>query len=236
MDEDDAFSHKLSSGLDPIQGIFAQIGSIALNGVLDAGINVGETVAIFGMGVVGIICAQLAKLSGAEVIVVDIVDKRLEFAKELGIDHIINSKSEDVADSIKKLTSQRGIDVVIDATGAVLALSEAVRSCVFNGKVIALGFYQNGATGLYLGEEFHHNRIKIICSQIGGINSDISNRWDRNRLDMTIMKLQENGKLKLKEMITHKIDFHDTEKIYNIIKNNPSDVLQAVLCFNKKNV
>ena len=70
-------------GLDPILAIYSHLGPIALNGILDANIHVGETVAVFGLGVVGQVIAQLARLSGANVIGVDLIEKRLELAKEL---------------------------------------------------------------------------------------------------------------------------------------------------------
>ena len=71
---------KLPAGLDPICGIFSQIGAIVLNGILDAEINVGETVAVFGQGTPGLIAGQLARLSGATVIAVDLYESRLQLA------------------------------------------------------------------------------------------------------------------------------------------------------------
>jgi threonine dehydrogenase-like Zn-dependent dehydrogenase len=69
--------------VDPILGIFSQIGAIALNGVLDAQINLGETVAVFGLGVVGQLVAQLARLSGAQVIASDPIEERRALAQQL---------------------------------------------------------------------------------------------------------------------------------------------------------
>ncbi|HEX5944619.1 MAG TPA: hypothetical protein VFY66_20210, partial [Anaerolineales bacterium] len=64
--------------LDPILAIYSHLGPIALNGILDANIHVGETVAVFGLGVVGQVIAQLARLSGVHVIGVDMIEKRLQ--------------------------------------------------------------------------------------------------------------------------------------------------------------
>ena len=68
---------------------------------------------------------------------------------------------------IRELTGG-GADSAIELSGADRALHEAVRSVVVEGLVAASGFYQGGAANLRLGEEFHHNRVRIVASQISG--------------------------------------------------------------------
>ena len=92
----------LPDGLDPVCGIFSQIGAISLNAVIDADMHLGEYVAVFGQGVPGQIVTQLAKASGAEVIAVDRLDHRLEMSGKSGADHAINSAKCDVAQEIRK--------------------------------------------------------------------------------------------------------------------------------------
>jgi 2-desacetyl-2-hydroxyethyl bacteriochlorophyllide A dehydrogenase len=230
MDAQTAARQKLLPGLEPIQGIFSQIGAIALNGVLDAQINVGEVVAIFGLGTVGQIAVQLAKLSGAEVIAVDLHPHRLEMAARMGADLLINASEGSPAEAIKTHTSI-GADVCLEMTGSPAALHEAIRAAAYNAKVITLGFFQDEAQGLYLGEEFHHNRIQICCSQIGGLNPLYTHRWNRARLDATIMKLQAQGKLQLKELITRIYPYQQAAQAYEQLHNQPEEVLQLVLDF-----
>src|SRR5438067_8310725 len=76
-----AAANRMQPDADPRHGVFARIGAIALNGILDAQINVGEVVAVFGAGVVGLICCSLARLSGATVIAVDVRESRLAHAR-----------------------------------------------------------------------------------------------------------------------------------------------------------
>src|SRR5919108_1667832 len=81
--EDDYARQRLQDkSLDAIFGIFSQIGSIAMNGVHDARIRIGETVVVFGMGTLGQIVGQLARKSGGYVIGVDRFEKRLEVARQ----------------------------------------------------------------------------------------------------------------------------------------------------------
>src|SRR5690606_2590625 len=114
------------------------------------------------------VAAQLAHLSGARVIAVDPLPGRLELARQLGADDVI--EAEGAAECIKGLTAGRGADACIEISGASQALHEAIRACAYSSRVVAVGFYQGEPHGLLLGEEFHHNRVALVCSQISGIN------------------------------------------------------------------
>ena len=85
--------------------------------VLDADIHVGETVAVFGLGVPGQIVAQLARLNGATVIGVDGIRARRELATELGADVVLDAGEGGVAEQIRELTGGRGADVCLEVTG-----------------------------------------------------------------------------------------------------------------------
>jgi threonine dehydrogenase-like Zn-dependent dehydrogenase len=221
----------LPEGADPLYGIFSHIGAIALNGVLDSNIHLGETVAVFGLGTVGQLIAQLAALSGAEVIGVDLIPARLQLARQLGASNAINGGEGPAAEEIKRLTGGRGADVCIEASGSTRALNEAVRACAYASKVVALGFYQGEALGLYLGEEFHHNRINIVCSQIGGVSPGLQHRWDRLRLVQTFVGLAARGKVQVRSLITHIAPPEQAPALFRLIDEQPADVLQAVIDF-----
>ena len=223
----------LAEGVDPQLGIFSQIGSIALNAILDAGIRLGEYVAIFGQGVPGLMVTQLAKLTGATVIAVDMLPSRLALAAEFGAHHVIDASKEDAAARIKEITGGRGADVAIEISGAYPALHAAVRSVAYNSKVIACGFFQGDGRGLYLGEEFHHNRVQIICSQISGTNPLLDHRWNRARLDQTIMGLIAAGKVDFGRLISHTFKAKDAQAAFELLVAAPNDCLQVVLDFNE---
>ena len=234
LQEDYANKRIKPQGLDPILAIYSHLGPIALNGILDANIHVGETVAIFGLGALGQLIAQLAKLSGARVIGVDLIDKRLELATQLGsIEWGLNPKAGSAAEKIKELTDGRGADVSIEVSGSARALHEAVRATTYSAKVVVLGFFQGEAQGLFLGEEFHHNRINIVCSQISNVDPALSYRWDRIRLIHTIMDLQAKSLLNLRPVITHIIPFKQAAQGFQILDETPEQALQVVLDFSQ---
>jgi 2-desacetyl-2-hydroxyethyl bacteriochlorophyllide A dehydrogenase len=231
VDADSAAAHRLPSEIPPLRAVFARISAIALNAVFDAGIQLGETVAVFGLGIPGLIALQLAQLSGARVVAVDRVAKRLAMAGELGAAHCVDVTAEDAGQAIRAITDGRGADVSIELTGSYLGLHEAVRATAYNSRVVCSGFLQGEGVGLRLGEEFHHNRIAIICSQISGLRPDIAHRWSRERLEATVMDLLGHGRLEVDPLISHVVPARRAAEAFALLDVGDPDVLQIVLDF-----
>ena len=233
VDEDWAAARTLPSGVDPLVGIFSRIGAIALNAVLDADVHVGEFVAVFGQGVPGLIAAQLARLNGGTVIAVDGIERRLELARELGAAHVIDFRERSPAEEIKGLTEGRGADVSVEISGSYPALHEAIRSTAYNSKVVSAGFFQGEGAGLSLGEEFHHNRIRVVCSQISGLSPSLDHRWTVERLEKTVMALAAEGRISLEPLVTHVFEADEADEAFRLLDGRPApgEVVQSVLKF-----
>ncbi|MFD1713522.1 zinc-binding dehydrogenase [Amnibacterium flavum] len=226
---DRAAKRILSADADPRIGIFSHIGAIALNVILDADIHVGETVAVFGLGVPGQLVAQLARLNGARVIGVDGVAARRDLALQLGADEVIDATAGGVAERIRELTGGRGADVCLEVSGNYHALHEAIRSVAYSSRVCVAGFMQGDGMGLRLGEEFHHNRVAVIASQISGVAPALKHRWDEYRLQKTAVDLAVSGKLKVIELISHTMPLEQGREAFELLDEAPRDVLQVVL-------
>jgi len=227
--EERAAKRILANGADARIGIFSQIGAIALNVVLDADIHVGETVVVFGLGVPGQLVAQLARLNGARVIGVDGVASRRELALTLGADLVIDSTEGGVAEKVRALTDGRGADVVLEVTGNYHALQEAIRTVAYNSRVCVAGFMQGEGVGLRLGDEFHHNRVQLVCAQISGVNPSIDHRWNEYRLQRTFIDLATAGKVKVTDLISHEMSLEQGGEAFALLDTATSDVLQVVL-------
>ena len=232
MDAEEAQARSLPAGLEPRLGIFSHIGAVALNGVHDAAVRIGETVAVFGLGVPGQIVAQLCARSGARVIGVDPIARRRETASELSaLEVAIDPADGSPAEAIKALTDGRGADVVIEVSGAGAALHEAIRAAAYSATVVAMGFVQGEARGLMLGDEFHHNRVNLRSSQISGVAPELAHRWDKARLARTALTLQADGLLDLAPLITHTFAVEDAADAYRLLDESPAAALQVVLTF-----
>jgi len=219
----------LPPGVDPRIGIFSHIGAIALNVVLDADIHVGETVAVFGLGVPGQLVAQLARLNGARVIGVDGVASRRDLAQRLGADEVLDASEGQVAERIRELTDGRGADVCLEVSGNYRALHEAIRSVAYNSRVCVAGFMQGEGAGLRLGEEFHHNRVQLVCAQISGVHPGLQHRWDEYRLQRTFVDLAVSGRVNVTDLITHEYELEQGGEAFELLDTATSDVLQVVL-------
>jgi threonine dehydrogenase-like Zn-dependent dehydrogenase len=221
----------LPAGADPRIGIFSHIGAVALNGVHDAQLRIGDTVAVFGLGVPGQIVTQAARASGAGVIGVDPDPDRRAKALALGAAHVLDPASVSIAEAIKEMTGGRGADACIEVSGAAPALAEAIRAVAYSSRVVAMGFFQGEVPGLRLGEEFHHNRVQLICSQISGVAPEASYRWSKPRLWRTAVELQHQGVLDLLALITHPAPFEEAPGLFARLDQGEPGLLQAVLEF-----
>lgn len=223
--------HQLPDGLDRLSGSFARVGAIALNAVLAADIHLGELVAVFGQGVIGLITTRLAALNGGHVAAVDAIDSRLERARGFGAEHAFNARIGSAAERIRGLGDGAGADTAIEISGAYPALHEALRSVGPGGRVVASGFYQGGGDGLRLGEEFHHNRVELISSQIGGVPPRLSGRWTTERLQRTFLDLVTADRVDVRSLISHRVPVDDAAEAYTLLDERPADALQIVLEF-----
>jgi 2-desacetyl-2-hydroxyethyl bacteriochlorophyllide A dehydrogenase len=221
----------LPAGLDPLAGTFARVGAVALNAVLAADVHIGETVAVFGQGVLGLIATQLTVGSGAEVVAVDGIAARREQAAAFGATHVLDPLHDDVGERIKDVTDGRGADVCIEISGSYRALHEAVRSCAVGGRVVAAGFYQGDGVGLRLGEEFHHNRVQIVSSQISSAPLGIAQRWSPERLHRTVIDLVAAGRVDVLPLVTHVVPAPLAADAYALLDADPASALQVVLEF-----
>ncbi len=231
QDADRAAKRTLSNGVDPKIGIFSHIVAIGLNVILDADIHVGETVAVFGLGVPGQIVAQLARLNGGRVIAVDGISARRELATRLGTDVVLDPADGGVAERVRELTDGRGADVCLEVTGNYAAMHEAIRTVAYSSRVCVAGFMQGGGDALRLGEEFHHNRVNVVGSQISGVAPSLQHRWDGYRLARTAMDLAADGRLRLADLITHVLPLEQAGAAFTLLDTHPEQALQVVLSF-----
>jgi len=219
------------SAEDPLSGCFARVGAVALNAVLAVEARLGDRVAVFGQGVIGLLATRLATLSGAEVVAVDAQPRRREAARAMGALETSAAAVPGGAGAAVRGWSGGGVDAAIELSGNDGALHEAVRSVVADGIVVASGFYQGGAQQLRLGEEFHHNRVRIVASQISGTPVTLGPRWDQRRLVRTFMRQVQAGRGDTGYLFTDVVDVDDVSAIFERLDRGDPDILQAVLRF-----
>jgi threonine dehydrogenase-like Zn-dependent dehydrogenase len=160
----------------------------------------------------------------APVVVVDRLAGRLAIAEGLGLEVADGSREADVAAALKRRFGADGIRCAWECTGAIPALHEAIRTVGRLGLVVAVGFYQGGAPDLLLGEEFHHNGIRIASAQIGNPHGGLT----RRDLQLRTLELVGSGRLVLGGLPRLTLAVERAADAFEALKR-PNEVLQVAL-------
>jgi threonine dehydrogenase-like Zn-dependent dehydrogenase len=213
--------------------VFTDPACFALAAVHDAAIKLGDDVAVFGMGAIGLLAAQMARLNGAaRVIVVDPMPDRLSLALDLGADEAVNPAEVDAGLTIKRGTAGRGVDVAIEVSGAYAALQEALRSVQREGRVVAASFYGSRPEALDLAAEWHHNRITLLSSMPVWGNTHRSHPlWDLERIRRTAMRLLAAGHLQVQLLIGARVPFERAAEAYVMIDRAAAGLVKVLLTY-----
>lgn len=134
-----------------------------LHGTEEAGVKLGDTVAIIGAGPIGLLHLLAAKKLGAEkAIIIDLVEERLDFAGKLGADETVNARKTNVVDEVRQATGGYGADVVIEAIGLPATWEQALRLVRKGGTVLEFGGCPPGTEVKLNAEQLHYGEITVL--------------------------------------------------------------------------
>jgi 2-desacetyl-2-hydroxyethyl bacteriochlorophyllide A dehydrogenase len=217
--------YRIPSYEDPEIAVFGNLLDVALNATLDVPVRLGDVVVVFGLGVVGMFCAQLARRTAGKLIVVDPIPARRSLALRFGADLAVSPL--EAVDAVNDMSEGRGADIVFEASGATSALQTAIQSAAFEGTVVVVSWYGVKPVQLVLSPEFHMRRLRMVSSQVNVIGSGLQPRWDVQRRMNVVFDLLPS--LHPKELITHRIPFDNAPEAYRLIDEEPESVLAVVL-------
>lgn len=175
--------------------------SVCLHAQHLSGLGINDTVAVIGAGPIGLGQMMLAKASGADVIICDVVESALELARELGADAVVNSATEDVVERVKAFTGGRGADIVFECAGGESmpqTLPQATRMVRRAGKVVIVGGFDAGETAIPLEWQ------RIQMSEIQLIPSASFAMHQIYREQGMVLDLIAKGRIDVKKLITHR--------------------------------
>jgi threonine dehydrogenase-like Zn-dependent dehydrogenase len=232
------FCERAPDGADPIVGVFLALGGVAYDGHLTSRLRLGESAVISGLGAVGLLGVQFARLAGVSpIIAVDPLADRRQMAISLGADHAIDPGEGSVAERVRDINDGRGVDAVIETSGNWKALHEAVRCCASGyGRVVAVGFYQGAGTDLRLGEEFHHSTFNPMgASAILAINHRNApapgRAWDTIRVYRTTARMLGDGSLAVRDLLTHILPQSEAGRAFELIDQHPEETIKVALSY-----
>ena len=214
---------------DPELGIFFANLSTAYNGVLDARVALGSDVVVMGLGVIGQLVVRLLRRAGVRTLVaVDGIEARRDLAMAGGATHVLDP-GDAVASEMRALTAGRGADTVIEVSGSSGAFGEAIRTVGFNGLVVAMSWYGGSFEGLSLSGEFHHNRPRIVASQVGAVNPDLGPLWSVPRRAAIAREFMDAFAADLRGFVTHRLPLRDAARGYQLLDQGSPEVMQVLL-------
>ncbi len=176
-----------------------------------------DVVFIIGAGPVGLSILKRVKLAGAICYISDIVDIRLDFARQYGADLAINAKIVDVTEEIMKLTEGNGATVVIDAVCSTKSFEQTLTYVCSAGRVISLGFTK---------ETSAINQLSITAREI-----DVRGSRLHNHKFPVVIEYFRSGTLQVKDMITHRFHFLQIHEALKVIENPEIENGKVVLSF-----
>ncbi|HEY4269645.1 MAG TPA: zinc-binding alcohol dehydrogenase [Galbitalea sp.] len=215
---------RIPAGVDDAAATLLNLTRVALTGVLDVPVKVGEVAVVFGQGIVGMMCARIARQNADVVIVVDRFESRRRLALEYGADAAVDPA--DAAATIAELSGGRGSDVTYEASGAGPALQAAIDVAADRGEIVAISMYGKQEISLRLVPEFHFRRLRITSSQV----TDQA-RWDWVRRTEASLRILE--RLDVSAMIGSTFALDRAAEAYDLIDRDPANTLGVVIDYEK---
>ena len=220
--------------IDPLLALCVEPAYVAFHCIRESNIRYGDRVAVIGLGAIGMLAVRMALQAGAEmVIAVDLLKRRRRWAMSNGADFALDPAEGDAALRIHELTDGKGVDVAIEIAGAYSALATAVRAVRVGGTVCSAGFYQGEARGIWLGREWHHNRINIVVPHGCGWGHTPREypAWDRDRAYDCLVSLMRKGKLTAPGLIDPIVPIEQGPLVFRWIEEEPERVLKYAVRF-----
>lgn len=195
----------------------------AMGAVRDGNLRVGDAVAIFGMGAIGLMTVQMARLAGARpVVALDPLPHRREAALACGADFAWDPTQGDIGMQLRELTDKRGVDVVIDFSGSRHALQAGLRGVGYLGTIVCGAFPPPFDAGLDFGGEAHMNRPKLVFSRACSDPNPDHPRWDEARIWTTLAAMIDRGELRGDPVLGPFVAFEDLLDAYPRIAADPA--------------
>ena len=208
----------IPEGLDPESAALTFQASVALWGIRAAHIALGESVLVTGQGPIGVFVSQLCRLAGARrVFASELSDKKLDISRQVGVDVALNADSENVSERVKELTGGKGVEVAAEVSGTPQALLDCSKATAQRGRVTVIGWVMEPLT-VNLAEDFTPKGLELTVQRSEQTPEDKS----------FVLELMANGRLKSRELITHRFPLKDLVKAWEFIDSSPNEYLQVV--------
>ena len=208
---------KLPDNVSTKEGALIEPLSVGFHAANQGNVQVGDTVVILGGGCIGLVTLLSCKAHGAgKIILADIVDARLEKAKELGATHVINSKEVDVKEEIARLTEGRGVDIVFETAGSPVTIAQTPFLVCKGGTIVLVGISAQ--------EEINYNFAQIMDKE-----ATIKSVFRYRNIYPKAIAAVASGAIDVNNIVTHEFDLEHIQEAFEEAVNNKTDLVKAVI-------
>ena len=180
------------------------------------GCSAGDSVAVFGMGPIGLMVAQWARVMGAgRILLFDVMQEKIELANHLGFDQAYDSRAQDPAEVIEHCTGGRGVDVSVEAVGLPQTLVKALSAAGRNGRVVLLG---NPSSDVTIPAALLSRLMRREVSVLGTWNSDYSALGNRDDWGEVLSAVSAR-RIDLKSLISHRVPLTGAIEALNMMRD-----------------
>ena len=211
----------------PEIGVLGNNADVALTALLDVPVRLGDVVVVYGLGIVGMFCALLARRTAGTLVVVDPFEYRRGIATRLGADVAVTP--EEAVDAVLEASDGRGADIAIEASGHASGLQMSIDSCGLEGTVCVVGWYGSKEIPLILAPQFYSQRLKLVSSSVLYAGSGLQPRWDLGRKLQAALDLLPS--MHPEEMISHRIPFADAPEAFRLLDERLGETLAVILTY-----
>lgn len=206
--------------------------TVALGGIRDGQVRVGDRVAVFGLGAIGLLGVQLARAAGAAfVVAVDPIEARRDVAARTGANLVLDPTTIDAGLEIRKTTGRLGVDVAIETSGNARAFHHAIRGLAFGGTLAVIAWYNEFRGGLDLGREAHFNRPTLVFARAESEPHRDHPRWNNRRQADAVWELLAIGRLDGIPVVRPIVPFEDVVEAYREIDEHPERSVKLGVTF-----
>lgn len=224
--------HPVPEGIAPEDAAFLPNMETAVNLVMDGRPVIGERVAVFGQGVVGLLTtALLASFPLDRLVTADRYPRRRQASRDLGAGDSLDPGDPDFAERLAAALgaegSGGGADLVYELSGDPAALDRALASAGFGGRVVIGSWYGTRRASLDLGGRFHRSRIRVVTSQVSTLAPEWSARWSKpRRLEVAWESIR---RLRPSRLVTHRLPLAEAPAAYDLLDRRPEEAIQVIL-------
>ncbi|MCP1102109.1 L-iditol 2-dehydrogenase [Aequitasia blattaphilus] len=208
---------KIPDNMDTIEAALIEPLAVGFHAARQGGAQMGQTAVVTGAGCIGYVSLMALKAMGVtKVIVVDVLEKRLEKAIELGATAVVNGKEKDVVEEVLKLTEGKGADLVIETAGSEITTNQAIHFAKPGSTIVLVGYSPSGEETLYMGLAIDKElTFKTV--------------FRYRHIYPLAIEAVSSGRVNLKGIVTNTFSLDDIQEGMDQSIKNKQDVIKAVI-------